>query len=62
MVSRKKKVRKKKPGRKPLRVKIEGNPLPVIDRMLGRDGSSLPKKKAAKNRESEDETPPDKGS
>jgi len=31
--------RKKKPGRKPVRVKISGNPLAVIDRMLGRDGS-----------------------
>jgi hypothetical protein len=32
--------RKRKPGRKAVRVKIRGNPLAVIDRMLGRDGSS----------------------
>lgn len=40
--------RKRKPGRKPLRVKIEGNPLPLIDRMLGKGGSSPKPEEPAK--------------
>jgi hypothetical protein len=32
--------RKAKPGRKPTRVKIKGNPLPLIDHMLGKGSSS----------------------
>ena len=34
-----KRARKKKPGRKPMRVKIKGNPQPLIEWMLGKRGS-----------------------
>ncbi len=39
MAKRSRAKKKAKPGRKSVRVKIRGNPLPLIDRMLGRGGS-----------------------
>ena len=47
-----KRGRKKKPGRKPMLVKIKGDPFALIDRMLGRDGSSPtpPPRKSARRK------------